>query len=343
MVIGECLCVRVKTLAIQFRYLGDAALMTPALRALKQFFPDSALHVMVAQEIVPVFAHLPGLERVWGFPRRRGSARLRESWPVILALRRERFDRSVDFVGNDRGAILSLLCGARQRLGPLWQRGFLGRRFCYTQTVRPLEGQHESRANLHLLSAWGIVGPERPQLEVEADPSLAAAAEQLLPAPAILCFVGTSQPKKEWPTSHWAELYRRALAAGLRMVFCSGFQPREQALLGELRRQVPAVPALPALPDLAIFLAVLKRARLFISGDTGPLHLAAGLGVPTIALFGPSSPQRWAPLGEQHRLLQGAPCTCGTDSDLCRAPRPCMAAISPDAVLQLIARSHRVS
>jgi len=83
---------------------------------------------------------------------------------------------------------------------------------------------------------------------------------------------------------------------------------------------------------------VLKRARLFISGDTGPLHLAAGLGVPTIALFGPSSPQQWAPLGEQHRALQGAPCSCSTDSALCRAPRPCMAAISPDAVLQLIAQ-----
>jgi ADP-heptose:LPS heptosyltransferase len=121
-------------------------------------------------------------------------------------------------------------------------------------------------------------------------------------------------------------------------VFCSGLGHREQALLAELRRQIPAAPVLPALPDLATFLAVLKRARLFISGDTGPLHLAAGLGVPTIALFGPSSPQQWAPLGEQHRALQGAPCSCSTDSALCRAPRPCMAAISPDAVLQLIAQ-----
>jgi ADP-heptose:LPS heptosyltransferase len=333
----------VKILAIQFRYLGDAALMTPALRALKESFPDSALHVLVAQEVVPVLRHLPGLERVWGFPRRRGSARLKESWPVILALRRERFDRSLDFGGNDRGAILSLLCGAAQRLGPLRQRGFLGRRFCYTQTVRPLEGQHESRANLQLLSAWGIAAPECPELEIQADPSLGGAAEQLLPGAAILCHLGTSQPKKEWPTSHWAELYRRAAPSGLQMVFCSGLGHREQALLAELRRQIPAAPVLPALPDLAMFLAVLKRARLFISGDTGPLHFAAGLGVPTIALFGPSSPQQWAPLGEQHRVLQGAQCNCSKHSGLCRATSPCMAAISPDAVLQLIAQSHRLS
>ena len=58
------------------------------------------------------------------------------SWPVLRALRQERFERSVDFGGNDRGAIVSLLCGARQRLGPLWPGGFLGRRFCYTHTRR---------------------------------------------------------------------------------------------------------------------------------------------------------------------------------------------------------------
>lgn len=332
-----------KILAIQFRYLGDAALMTPALRALKRAFPDSALHVLVAREIVPVLQHLPGLERVWGLPRRRGSARLKESWPIILALRRERFDRSVDFGGNDRGAILSLLCAAAQRLGRLSQHGFLGRRFCYSQTVKSVEGQHESRANLHLLSAWGIAAPERPELEIQADPSLDAAAEQLLPGSAILCHLGTSQPKKEWPTSHWAELCRRASAAGLELVVCSGVGHREQALLAEFRRQMPAAAVLPALPDLATFLAVLKRARLFITGDTGPLHLAAGLGVPTIALFGPSSPERWAPLGERHHVLQGGPCSCGADTGVCRAPSPCMAAISPDAVLQLIAGSYRLA
>ena len=332
-----------KILALQFRCLGDAALLTPALRALKRFFPDSALHVMVAREYVPVFQHLPGLERVWGFPRARGSAGLKESWPVILALRRERFDRSVDFTGNDRGAILSLLCGAPQRLGPLWRHGFLGRRLCYTQTVALPAGQHESRLNLQLLAAWGIPAPERPELEIQADPKLGGAAEKLLPGPAILCHLAASQPKREWPISHWAELYRRASPAGLELVFGSGLGDRQQALLAELRRLIPAAPVLPALPDLATFLAVLKRARLFISGDTGPLHLAAGLGVPTISLFGPSSPQQLAPLGRQHRALQGARCSCRNDVGPCRAASPCMAAISPEAVLQLIAQSHRLS
>ena len=108
-----------KILALQFRYLGDAVLLTPALRAIKEHFADCSLHVLVSEEVIPLLQHLPWLDRVWAFPRKRGSANLRSSWPVIRDLRRERFDCSVDFVGSDRGALVSLLCGARERLAPL--------------------------------------------------------------------------------------------------------------------------------------------------------------------------------------------------------------------------------
>jgi ADP-heptose:LPS heptosyltransferase len=325
-----------KILAIQFRYLGDAALMTPALRAVREHFPGCELHVLVAQEAVPLLQHLPGLARVWAFPRRRGKARPALSWPVIRALRHERFDRSVDFGGNDRGAIVSLVCGARQRLGPLWPSGFLGRRFCYTHTCRLQPGVHQSLTNFQLLSAWDIAAPDCPRLEICPDPGLAGVAEQLLPRPVILCHLTTSQPKKEWPLAYWAELYRRATAAGHEVVFSTGITPREQALLVDLTNQLPAVPTLLVPPDLPTFLAVLKRARLFVSGDTGPLHFAAGLGVPTIGLFGPSAASKWAPLGKQHRALQADKCTCGPDTSVCLSASPCMAAISPQAVLRLV-------
>ena len=255
--------------------------------------------MLVPKEIAPIFDHLPWLNRVWPIPRQRGHASISQNWPVIRALRHEHFDRSVDFAGNDRGAILSFLIGAPQRLGLLGPGGFLGRRFCYNQRVAPAPPtQHESLRLAHVLSAWNIAPPSSLESEIRINPDLDTSVEKLLPRGTIVCHIASSQPKKEWPVRHWAAFYQLAVTAGLQLAFTTATGAREQTLMTELRKVVPHARILPVVPELAQFLAVLKRAEVFISGDTGPLHFAAGLGVPTIALFGPSSPARWAPVGE---------------------------------------------
>ena len=335
-----------KILAIQFKYFGDAVLLTPALRAIREHFPDCELHLLVPEEIAPIFQHLPWLNRVWPMPRRRGSASLRQSWPVVRAMRREHFDRSVDFASNDRGAILSFLIGARPRLGWAERGGFLGRQFCYNQRVAPETiVQHESARLAHLLSAWKIVASSL-EAEICSDPALAASAEKLLPAGMILCHVASSQPRKEWPLHHWAEFYRLAAVRGMRVAFTSAVGAREQQLMAELRKVLPDEPVLPAIPGLPLFLAVLNRAEVLISGDTGPLHFAAGLGVPTVSLFGPTSPALWAPIGPRHRFLAGSPCRCDGNWAVCRNASHCLAAITPEQVLdslQTILKSTRQS
>ena len=323
-----------KILAIQFKYLGDAALLTPALRALRKHFPGAEIHLLVPEEVAPLFQHVPWLNRVWPMPRRRGSASLRQTWPVIRALRRERFDRSVDFASNDRGAILSFIIGARQRLGWSQHGGFLGRRFCYNQHVAlETSEQHESARMMRLLSVWGVA-PSPLEPEIRSDPALDAAAAQLLPKRALLCHIASSQPNRQWPVRHWAEFYQLAAAAGLPVAFTTAAGARERALTDELKQIAPAAPVLPPVPELALFLAVLKRAEVFISGDTGPLHFAAGLGVPTLSLFGPSSPARWAPVGGRHRVLMGGPCACGPGVGVCQTANFCLAAITPGQVFE---------
>jgi ADP-heptose:LPS heptosyltransferase len=322
-----------KILALQFKYFGDAVLMTPALRAIHENFPDSELHLLVPEEIAPLFQHLPWLNQLWPMPRRRGRAGLGETGPILYALRHERFDRSVDFAGNDRSAILSLLIGARQRLGLPGPGGFLGRRFCYNQHVvlanRP---EHESAWMMRLLSAWNIA-PGPLELEIQSDPALDAAAAKLLPERAVLCHMASSQPNRQWPVEHWAAFYRLAAAAGLRPVFTTATGAREQLLTAILKKLAPDAPVLPLIPELPLFLAVLRRAKVFISGDTGPLHFAAGLGVPTISLFGPSDPARWAPIGARHRALIGGSCPCGPGTRVCQSANYCLAAIAPAQVL----------
>jgi ADP-heptose:LPS heptosyltransferase len=322
-----------KILALQFKYFGDAVMMTPALRAIRNHLPNGELHVLVPEEIAPLFQHLPWLNRVWPMPRRRGSANPGQTWPVVRALRRERFDRSVDFASNDRGAILGFLISARRRLGWAQPGGFLGRRFCYNQRV-VLENklEHESARMMHLLSAWKIT-PGSLEPEIQSDPALDTAAAKLLPERAVLCHIASSQPKKEWPLRHWAAFYEMAVAAGRRLAFTTATGAREQSLTNELKKLAPSAPVLPPVPELALFLALLKRAEVFISGDTGPLHFAAGLGVPTISLFGPSSPVQWAPAGRSHRVLVGNLCACDGNEAVCQSVNHCLAAISPEQVL----------
>jgi heptosyltransferase III len=323
-----------KILVLQFKYFGDAVLMTPALRALRRNYPQAAIHLLVPAEIAPLFQHLAWLDRVWPMPRRRGSASLRETWPLIRALRRERFDRSVDFASNDRGAILSFLIGAKRRLGWAERGGFLGRKFFYNDRVAPDKNPaHESVRLAQLLYGWQIAPPDSWEAEVRSDPALAEAAETILPEKnAVVCHVASSQQKKEWSLAQWAEFYQLATAAGYPVIFTTARGEREAALMGDLKKLIPEARTLPAVSELPLFLAVLNRAAIFISGDTGPLHFAAGLGVPTISLFGPTSPTRWAPLGARHQALTGGVCDCDGHLAVCQAARHCLAEISPHQV-----------
>jgi heptosyltransferase-3 len=336
-----------KILVLQFKYFGDAVLLTPALRALRGHFPAGELHLLVPEEIAPLFQHLPHLNRVWPMPRRRGRAQFGQSWPMLRALRRERFDRSVDFASNDRGAIISRLIGARRRLGWGGRGGFWGRKFCYTDRVVPeATPQHESARLARLLSGWQIPPPPSLAAEIRADSLLADAAKKVLPAErAIICHVASSQPKKEWPLPHWARLQRLASGAGFHVVFTTARGGREQTLMTELKTLVPDAVILPLVSELPLFLAVLARAGVFISGDTGPLHFAAGLGVPTVSLFGPSSPMQWAPIGQRHQVLTGSACTCDGNLSVCQSASHCLAAISPEQVFNYLqtalAESHR--
>jgi ADP-heptose:LPS heptosyltransferase len=296
-----------KILAIQFKYLGDAVFITPALRALKEHQPDGELHVLVASEVAPLLEHLPWITKVWPMPRTRGRARFRDSWPVTRALRREAFYRSVDFGGNDRGAILSFLSGAQNRLGAVDQTNLL-KKLCYTQSVSAgaLPPSWVQR-HLQLLAVWRIPPPKSSALEIAADPALAEAAARLLPGGRVLCHLGTSQLCKEWPLDRWREFHRLARGTGLRLAFSSGTSERERALLTDLKKLEPEIFTLPPVPSLKLFLAVLRRARAVVAGDTGPLHFAAGLGVPVIGLFGKEdSLVRAAPIYRENEMVKSS-------------------------------------
>ncbi|WP_269537869.1 glycosyltransferase family 9 protein [Cerasicoccus fimbriatus] len=327
---------REKILAIKFKFLGDVALMVPALRMLRQHQPEAEIHALVAAEAAPLLQRLSWIDKVWVLKRTRGKLRLRDSLPLIRELRAEQFDRSVDFVGNDRGAVLSRMIGARERLGVMAPKGFAGRAKCYTQTIEELDTtRHEIVRDAYVLSAWSVPFlRDGLSLELTPDPSLADEAKKILPNPGIIGHLSTSQPKKEWPVEHWVELHALMQKSGLPMVFTAGHTEREQALLTALKAALPEAHCLPAFASLELYIATIARASLFISPDTAPLHLAAALGVPTVGFFGPTASSRWAPLGPQNLSIQGAPCPCSGHLHVCDQPIPCINTVLPTDVAE---------
>jgi heptosyltransferase III len=319
-----------KILAIKFKQLGDVAIMVPALRALREHWPDAEIHVLVEEAAVPILEHLPWIQKVWGLPRKRGSARLKSALPLIAQLRKERFDRSVDFVGNDRGAIISLLIGAKKRLGLRAPMGFAGRRFCYSETAVE-KTTNLVRGDLHTLEPWSVPWPSSLNHELYPDPALRAFAEHHLPDPnTILCHLSASMAKREWPVAWWAKIAKKARIAGLPLVFSAGPGDRDQALLSELKSLSHDSHFLPKTTGLGEFLAILARAGMFVGSDSGPFHFAVGLGTPAIGLFGPMLPERVAPLEGNFRTLVGQECTCCVHARECTSPAPCIQGVTVD-------------
>lgn len=319
-----------KILAIKFKQLGDVAIMVPALSALREHWPEAEIHVLVEEAAVPLLEHLPWIQKVWGLPRKRGSARIKSTLPLIVQLRKERFDRSVDFVGNDRGAIISAAIGAKIRLGLNAPKGFLGRRLCYSKTAVE-KTTNLVRCDLHTLEPWGVPLPSSLKHELHPDPSLRAFAEHQLPNPhSILCHLSASMPKREWPIAWWAEIAKKARRADLPLVFSAGPGKRDQSLLTELMLLSPDSHFLGKTKELSEFLAILARARMFVGSDSGPFHFAVGLGTPSIGLFGPMLPDRVAPLEGNFRTLIGGVCTCCVHARSCTSPYPCIQGVTVD-------------
>jgi ADP-heptose:LPS heptosyltransferase len=332
-----------KILAMKFKFLGDIALMTPSLRALRNKYPQAELHVLVPEEAAAIVRHLPWIDKVWTVQRKRGKWQLLETWPLIAKLRREKFDRSVDFAGNDRGAIMSLAVGARERLAYKGSRGFLGRSRCYHKMVpRRQKLLYEAWYDLLVLhEGWGIRLPREIRVELAANPELDKPAAELLADNCVLCHISSVQPKKQWPLDCWHDFYVRAKKKGLRVVFSAGNSERERQELKSLGEMDEGIECLPQTRDLELFLAVLQRAQVFVSGDTGPLHFAVGLNVPTVSLFGASLAQSWAPQGDRHRVLQGKKCRCALASKACTNDAACMRGIKPERVLEMVGQLWR--
>lgn len=261
----------------------------------QRFLPLVALHPAVAHT-VPVatkrWRHTP-----WG-----QGVRL-EVKQALDQLRTLAPEVALDPQGLTKSALWAVLAGVPRRLGfAQSHRRELLAGFFYTQTVVPETGlKHVVDLNLALAAALHLSVP------YGAAPDGSFLRPHLPPPPqeafAVLLFPGSGNPQKNWPPGLFAKLACHLLASGFAVTVFWG--PSEKPVAEEVVRQAPGSRLAPP-TDLLQLASCLAHARAVVGGDTGPIHLAASLGTPTVAVHVATDPERNAPRGPRVAVVSGA-------------------------------------
>lgn len=340
-------------LLIRPDHLGDLLFVTPALPALRRALPDTRITLMVGPWNADLAHSLPDVDAVEVCPFPGFERRPKESVLApyrLLAreaqrLRTRRYDAAV-ILRFDHwwGAWLAAEAGIPARIGydRPETRPFLTAAIPYTAA------RHEARQNARLLASLAPdlqdrLGPTcYPVTAAEHEWAAAWLAEQGAhpDVPLAAIHVGAGAPVKQWPVERWAAVAQR-LAAGhdLRLMVTGGPGERTQAEAFVAAAGLPVMNA-AGRTTLGRLAALLSRCRLVMGSDSGPLHVAVAVGVPTVHLYGPADADRFGPWGppERHAVIRsGWPCVpCNRlDWGLQElAAHACMSAISEDQVGQ---------
>jgi lipopolysaccharide heptosyltransferase I len=292
-----------RILVVRLSSLGDIVQVTPCLRALRLAYPEAEIVVAVEQRFAAVLRESPWIDRLIEVESS-GAGFL----PSLVDGRRRlaalRFDLAVDLHGLRRSAAWVYASGARMRAG----RG--GSRPGWQVVHRPDLDRHAVDVGADVLGALGIeVADRRPEIRVsaDADRELEAilAAQEIERQGFILANPFSRWRSKEWPVDRWADLIGWMRSETDEPIVIVG-GPAEESRGEVLEGMLGADPTTSLVGRLTLdqALCLYRRARLMISGDTGPMHAAAALGTPVVALFGPTLPERTGPWGEEHIVLQ---------------------------------------
>jgi predicted lipopolysaccharide heptosyltransferase III len=300
-----------RILLIRLRQIGDVVFTTPAVRALRQRFPDAQITYIVEPDAAPIVERNPHITDVIVAPKRRSVLQLAADLDLARRLQSRRYDLAIDFHGGPRSSLLTWLSGAPIRIG--YQ--IAGRSWMYTRRVarpRALRARHSVENQWDLIAELGIHPPDAASSPVEmpVDPEAAHAVDDRLRragvghrAPIVVVHVSAGNPFRRWPSESFAALVH-ALAMrdpARRIVMTSGPSDRDAAgrVVAAARSSLGAQRQEQVVScgdfSLAELRALLDRASLYIGGDSGPLHVAATSAVPVVGLYGPTLPARSAP------------------------------------------------
>jgi lipopolysaccharide heptosyltransferase I len=278
--------------------MGDIVHALPAAATLRHAFPQAQIDWLVEEHWSALLEGNPHLSGVRKLRRRDFSAFLQMSGD----LRRDQYDCVIDFQGLMKSALMAKLSGAQQVVG--FATAALREKpaaLAYSQQVDVESSAHVVEQNLALVHALSQQTVE----DVMEFPLPSPSSEMAPPFPGDYLAVSPSAgwPAKRWPAENFAALILRVdREMGWPAVINCG--PGEEALAQEIVAATQPDRTRVVCGDLAALIALARRARAFVAGDTGPLHIAAALGTPVVAVFGPTSPRRNGPYSKRARVVR---------------------------------------
>jgi heptosyltransferase-1 len=245
------------------------------------------------------------------------------------SLRRERYDAVIDFQGALRSAVIGRMACSRRFIGEAKPRERVAS-ILFTERIAT-RGVHVIEQDVELadavagdvLNAVQPMLPFNPEAEAWADNLLAPGESGILINP------GAGWGAKRWPVERYAEVARTLLNRGFRVFVNAG--PGELTLADMLVHRTGGG-ATPLVCSIEQLIAITRRVRLAIAGDTGPLHLACALGLPVVGIYGPTDPSRNGPFGSPFKVLRSP--DSRRDHARRDAPEAGLLTITPDEVLQ---------
>jgi heptosyltransferase I len=316
--------------------LGDVVHAFPVLAALRQRWPEAHFSWVVNRGLRGLLDGHPDLDEVIAFDRSKVKLTpggLASLGAFLLDLRKRRFDLVIDLQGLLRSGIMARATGSPVRVGLDSARE--GSRHFYTHRIgSPGPEAHAVDRLLKVAEAFGA-NVDRPLFEVAIGPEDAAWAlmvTKCLPGPRLAINVGARWLTKRWPPEQFAVVGRKAVEQrGASLILVGA--PEDRPLVDELKAALGSINTLDlcgrtTLPQLA---ALASEVDVFLSNDTGPLHLAAATGVKTVGVYTCTSPARTGPYGPNARAVRS--CVWCAPSYVKTCPRlECMAELTPEKV-----------
>jgi lipopolysaccharide heptosyltransferase I len=344
----------VKILIVKLSAIGDVIHTLPALNALRAHYPRAHITWLVEEAAADLILGHRALDRVivsgrkrWirelKGPRRRQA--LAEMRRFLHELRDTRYDMIIDFQGLLKSALLVWLARGDRKIG--FDQGMQHQEHSYlflNERIPPVDMEvHALTRGLMLIEALGVSAP-RITYDVPVTGADHKRVRNLLERhgidggrPLVAINPVALWETKLWRNDRFATLAEHLIKAkGVNVVFTGGSADRAVNDAIGAMMTVPAV-NLAGQTSLKMLAALYRRAAMLITTDTGPMHLAAAMGTPVVALFGPTAPWRTGPFGEGHRIVRTAAACSPCFKRRCDSRRCCcMHNISVEMVIEAV-------